>query len=87
MKSVTNDARQILVRVLLAQKDSQQDSFDRLGCNLINIVLDALGVEPDTLSRWSRECFFEKWQRVSPDQASIEKYLDWVAGQIDPKHN
>jgi len=87
MKTVNNDARQILVRVLLAQKDNQGEGFDRLGCNLINIVLDSLGVGPDSIHRWSREDFFERWERVSADEASIEKFLDWVIRQIDPKRN
>jgi hypothetical protein len=87
MNSVTNDARQILVRVLLAQKDNQPEGFDRLGCNLINIVLDALGAPKDSTCRWNREQFFEQWEKTAADEKSIETFLDWVADELDPQLN
>lgn len=87
MKDVTNDARQILVKILMAEKEWFGDEVHPLGCRLFNVVLDALEIPADTSNNWNRENFFERWKDTGAGEQSVEEFFNWLVEQADPVRN
>jgi hypothetical protein len=90
MKTVSNDTRQILIKILIAVKDNPDPYAEHVGMSLmeeqiLNIVLNALGVPSGCLQQLTasyREEFFQRWLKTPSNEASIVKYLDWATEQL-----
>lgn len=106
-KEIAPELRALLVKVLMvdAEQNHRIDKavavgveLEKFRVDLLDIVLDALGVPPDTSAKpsenadqpeWMRPDYFcrdhfgDRWYDCKKTRAGIEEYLHWVVHELN----